>query len=98
MKKKKFFDAGNPLPQLRWEPPKKFDEPETFYISSTPNKFFKNIYFEIYGQTINGIRERFDQADNQIYVNLQHLILKSFIREYVTEELEWEKLIFTIKF
>ena len=98
MKKKKFLDAGNPILQLRWEPSKKFDEPETFYISSTPNKFFKNIYFEIYGQTINGIRERFDQADNQIYVNLQHLILKSFIREYATEELERAKLIFKIKF
>ena len=79
MKKKKFLDAGNPILQLRWEPSKKFDKPETFYVSSTPNKFSKNIYFEIYDQTIDGVRERFDQPDNQIYVNLQHLILKSFI-------------------
>ena len=36
------------------------------YISPDSNKFFKKIY----DQTINGIRERFDQPDNQIYVNL----------------------------
>ena len=35
------------------------------HISSNPNKFFKKIC----DQTINGIRERFDQPDNQIYVN-----------------------------
>ena len=36
------------------------------YISSNLNKFFKKICDQI----INGIRERLDQPDNQIYVNL----------------------------
>ena len=67
---------------------KTFDEPETYCFPSTSKEFFKNIYFEVYDQTINGIRERFDQPDHQIYVNLQELILQAFNRLNFTEKLE----------
>ena len=48
----------------------------------------RNIYFEVYDQTVNGIKERFNQPDYRIYVNLQELILKAFNKEEFSKELE----------
>ena len=59
MKKKTFLDI---VPRRRR--PSKFDETETYYCPSTPRVFFKNIY----GKTINGVRECFDHPDYQNYV------------------------------
>ena len=48
----------------------------------------RNIYFEVYDQTVNGIKERFNQPNYCIYVNLQELILKAFNKKDFSKELE----------
>ena len=67
---------------------KKFDEPDSYHFPSTPKEFFRNIYFEVYDQTVNGIKERFNQPNYRIYVNLQKLILKAFNKEDLSKERE----------
>ena len=42
----------------------------------------------MYDQTVNGIKERSNQPDYCIYVNLQELILKAFNKEDFSKELE----------
>ena len=42
----------------------------TYYFPSTPKEFFKNIYFVVYDQTRSSLRERFDQPNYEICVNL----------------------------
>ena len=72
MKKEKLLDVGDLILSRR-----QFHEPESFNFPSISKEFFKNIYFEVYDQSINGLRERFGQPDYQIHVNLQELILKA---------------------
>ena len=67
---------------------KKFDEPDTYHFPSAPEELFRNIYFEVYDPTVNGIKERFNQPDYRIYVNLQELILKAFNKEDFSKRLE----------
>ena len=72
MKKKEHLDIGDPiLPQQR-KLPEKFDEPDTYHFPSTPKDFFRNIYFEVYDQTVNDIKERFNQPDYRIYVDCKN--------------------------
>ena len=88
MKKKEHLDIGDPILPRQRKLPKKFDKPDTYHFPSTPKEFFRNIYFEVYDQTVNGIKERFNQPDYRIYVNLQELILKAFNKEDFSKELE----------
>ena len=88
MKKNEHLDIGDPILPRQRKLPKKFDEPDTCHFPSTPKEFFRNIYFEVYDQTVNGIKERFNQTDYRIYVNLQELILKAFSKEDFSKELE----------
>ena len=82
------FIYWNPILPRQRKLPKKSGEPDTYHFPSTPNKFFKDIYFEVYDQTVNGIKERFNRPDYRIYVNLQELILKAFNKEDFSKELE----------
>ena len=88
MKKKKFLNVRDLILPRRRKLSKKFDVRESYGFPSIPKYFFKNIYFEIYDQTIYGVRELFDQLDYQTYVNLQELNLQAFNREDSTGELE----------
>ena len=91
MKKKKFLDVGNTNESLR----KRFTN-QTYYFPSSSREVFKNIHFEAYVPTINGIRERPDHPDYQIYVNLQELNLTAFNREEFTEEIEKKQFTFML--
>ena len=42
----------------------------------------------MYDQTVNGIKERFNEPDYRIYINLQELILKTFNEEDFSKELD----------
>ena len=88
MKKKEHLDIGDPILPRQRKLPKKFDEPDTYHFLSTPKEFFRNVFFEVYDQTVNGIKERFYQTDYRIYVNLQELTLKAFTKEDFSKELE----------
>ena len=88
MKKKEHLGIGNPILPRQCKLPKKFDEPDTYHFPSTPKEFFRNIYFKVYDQTVNGIKEIFNQPDYCIYMNLQELILKAFNKEDFNKELE----------
>ena len=79
MKKKKFLNVRDPILPRRRKLSEKFDERESYGFPSIPKYFFKNIYFEVYDQTIYGVRELFDQLDHQIYVNLQELKLQDVL-------------------
>ena len=60
----------------------------SYHFLSTPKEFFRNSYFEVYDQTVNGIKERFNEPDYRIYINLQELILKTFNEEDFSKELD----------
>ena len=81
MKKKKHLDIGDLILPRQRKLLNKFDKPDTSHFPSTPKELFRNIYFEVYDQTVNGIKERSNQPDYRIYVNLQELILKTFNEE-----------------
>ena len=87
-KKKKHLNIRDPILPRQRKLPKSFDEPDAYHFPSTPKEFFRNICFELYDQTVNGIKERFNQPDCRIYVNLQKLILKAFNKEDFSKELE----------
>ena len=87
-KKKKHLNIRDPILPRQRKLPKSFDEPDAYHFLSTPKEFFRNICFELYDQTVNGIKERFNQPDCRIYVNLQKLILKAFNKEDFSKELE----------
>ena len=88
MKEKEHLDIGDPIVLRQRKLSKKFDKSDSYHFPSTSNQFFRNIYFEVYDQTVNGIKERFNQPDNRIYVNLQELILKVFSKVEFSKELE----------
>ena len=88
MKKKEHLDIGDPILPRQRKFLKKFDEPDTYHFLSTPKEFFRNIYFKLYDQTVNGIKEKFNQPDYHIYVNLQELIVKASNKEDFSKELE----------
>ena len=81
MTKKNHLDIGDLILPRQRKLLKKFDKPDTYHFPSTPKELFRNIYFEVYDQTDNGIKERSNQPDYRIYVNLQELILKTFNEE-----------------
>ena len=87
-KKKKHLNIRDTILPRQRKLPKSFDEPDAYHFPSTPKEFFRNICFELYDQTVNGIKERFNQPDCRIYVNLQKLILKAFNKEDFSKELE----------
>ena len=88
MKKKEYLDIGDPILSRQRKLRKKFDQSDTHHFPSTPKEFFRKICFEVYDQTVNGIKERFNQPDYRIYVNLQELILKAFNKEEFSKNLE----------
>ena len=91
MTKKNHLDIGDLILPRQRKLLKKFDKPDTYHFPSTPKELFRNIYFKVYDQTLNGINERVNQPDYRIYVNLQELILKAFIqKEEFSKELEAE--------
>ena len=53
MRKKEHLDIGDPILPRQRKLLKMFDEP---HFPSTPKEFFRNIYFEVYDQTVNGIK------------------------------------------
>ena len=85
---KKHLDIGDLILPRQCKLLKKFDKPDTYHFPSTPKELFRNIYFKVYDQTLNGINERVNQPDYRIYVNLQELILKAFNKEDFSKELE----------
>ena len=88
MKEKEHLDIGDPIVLRQRKLSKKFDKSDNYHFPSISNQFFRNIYFEVYDQTVNGIKERFNQPDNRIYVNLQELILKVFSKVEFSKEIE----------
>ena len=61
VKKKEYLDIGDPILPRQRKLPKKFDEPDTYHFPSTPKEFFRNIYFEVYNETVNGIKDLTNQ-------------------------------------
>ena len=88
MKKKEHLDIGDPILPRQSKLPKKFDEPDTYHFPSMPKEFFRNIHFEVYDQTVSGIKGKFNQPDYSIYVNLQELILRAFNKGDFSKELQ----------
>ena len=88
MKKKEHLDIGDPILPRQRKLPKKFDKPDTYHFPSTPKEFFRNIYLKVFDQTVNDIKEIFDQPDYRIYVNLEELILKALNKEEFSKEQE----------
>ena len=88
IKNKTLLDIRDPILPRRPKLLKKFDKPENYHFPSATKYFFKNTYFDVYDQTINCIRGRFDHLEYQIYVNLQESILKAFNRKDFTDELK----------
>ena len=84
------LDVDEPTLSRRRRPPSRIDD----YYGKAPPEFpadvishYQRIYFESLDCIISAIRDRFDQVDYRIYVQLENLLLKAakgdnFIKEY----------------
>ena len=88
--KAKALDVDEPTLSRRRRPPSRIDD---YYGKAAPEfpadviLHYRRIYFESLNCIISAIRDRFDQEDYRIYVQLENLLLKAakgdnFIKEY----------------
>ena len=88
--KAKALDVEEPMLSRKRRPPSRIDD---YYSKAAPEfsadvkSHYRRIYFESLDCIVSAIRDRFDQDDYKIYVQLENLLLKaakgeSFMTEY----------------
>ena len=78
-KKQNELNVNDPsLPRKRRLPRRLEDgSAEMYYFPFSPKDHYRQIYFQTLDAAMNCIKERFDQPDFKMYVNLQELFLKA---------------------